>query len=536
MQAINTSPMRLSQPAQQPGQPTASSGWRRLLSLALLLVGVELGLFVRLYFVLTADFPVNDGGMFYAMIQDLLANDFVLPRTISYNGGQIPFAYPPLAFYLAAFLARSTGWAPLSIVQFLPGVVSGATILPFLLLSRKLLASRWQVGLAVMAFAFIPRSFNWEIMGGGLTRSLGFFFALWAIYAALQLFRTRRARYVPVVAALAALTILSHLEMGLFAAATSVLLFLFYGRNRRSFVHALLVTGLAVVLAGPWWWTVLGYHGLSPFLAAAQTGAHSWLALMPLLLLNFTNEPFSGLLVVLGLLGLFVAWADGKRFLPVWFVILFLLDPRKAATYSTVPLAMAIAIALDQMILPRLRIRSRWLPGLLLAIFLLHTLISTLSISLEEKSPVQVLPPEERQAMAWVAENTPPESRFLVIGPSPSWPRDATSEWFPVLAERLSLATVQGTEWLPDGRFEEMAEAFPKLQRCGTDDVRCVESWAQENRADFTHIFVSKSLLGADPEKGRECCAALRFSLVQDPDYRILYDGPGALVVAKATP
>ncbi len=535
MQAIDTSPIRLPQPTDQPEQTAGRQRWRRLLALALILVGVELGLFVRFYFVLTADFPVHDGGMFYAAVQDVLANGFALPRTLSYNGGQIPFAYPPLAFYLAAFLVRVTGWDPLSILHFLPGIFSGATILPFLMLSRKLLASRWQVGLAVMAFAFIPIGFTWQIMGGGLTRSPGFFFALGTIYAAFQLFRTQRTRYVFLVAFLAGLTVLSHLEMTLYAAGTSLLLLLSYGRNRRSIFHAGAVALLVLLLTAPWWGTVLSYHGLSPFLAAARTGGHSWLAFAPLLLLNFTREPFSGLLVVLGILGLFVAWADGKRFLPVWFVFLFFLNPRKAATYSTAPLAMAIAIALDQMILPRLR-RSRWLPGLLLSIFLIHSLMSSLSISFEQNSLMRVLPKEERQAMAWIAENTPPDSRFLLITSAISWPRDITGEWFPVLAKRVSLGTVQGTEWLPNNRFAKAAEAYLTLQRCGTDDVRCVEAWAQENGMDYTHIYVSKALWKFGLDKERDCCAALRFSLAQAPGYRIVYDGPGALVVAKSSP
>ena len=45
------------------------------------------------------------------------------------------------------------------------------------------------------------------------------------------------------------------------------------------------------------------------------------------------------------------------------------------------------------------------------------------------------------QAMAWTRRNTPPEAAFVVAG-------DA-AEWFPFLAERTSLASPWGPEWLP---------------------------------------------------------------------------------------
>src|SRR5881394_2051695 len=39
------------------------------------------------------DFPLNDGGMFYATIEDLRHAGYVLPHTLSYNFANIPFAY-----------------------------------------------------------------------------------------------------------------------------------------------------------------------------------------------------------------------------------------------------------------------------------------------------------------------------------------------------------------------------------------------------------------------------------------------------------
>jgi hypothetical protein len=58
---------------------------------------VLLGLLIRLSFVVGTDFPLNDGALFYTMVRDLQQVHYRLPLYTSYNGAQIPFAYPPLA-------------------------------------------------------------------------------------------------------------------------------------------------------------------------------------------------------------------------------------------------------------------------------------------------------------------------------------------------------------------------------------------------------------------------------------------------------
>ena len=71
-----------------------------MLLLAILLTGA----LVRLAAVLGADFPAGDGGLFATMIEDIRAASFGLPAFTSYNGGDIPFAYPPLGLYLGALV------------------------------------------------------------------------------------------------------------------------------------------------------------------------------------------------------------------------------------------------------------------------------------------------------------------------------------------------------------------------------------------------------------------------------------------------
>src|SRR5689334_4268541 len=144
---------------------------------ALVLLAVIIGGYIRPGPVIAAGFPLNDGGLFYVMAQDIVHSNFALPTVSSYNAIQMPFAYPPLAFYIAAFLNTALHFNLLSVVQYLPPIVNTLTIAAFYPLARTILRSRLQAIFATFALALLPRAFKWLIMGGGLTRSLGFFFA-----------------------------------------------------------------------------------------------------------------------------------------------------------------------------------------------------------------------------------------------------------------------------------------------------------------------------------------------------------------------
>ena len=73
-------------------------------SIVFLILSLLVGGYIRLSMALSATFPLNDGGLFYQMTQELVANQFRLPFFTSYNHLNIPFAYPPLAFYLTGAL------------------------------------------------------------------------------------------------------------------------------------------------------------------------------------------------------------------------------------------------------------------------------------------------------------------------------------------------------------------------------------------------------------------------------------------------
>lgn len=517
--------------------------------LAALVLGIALAFasYLRLAPALAVDFPLNDGGLFYLMTRELQGAHYALPAFTSYNAAHIPFGYPPLAFYMAGALAQATGWSLLDVMRLLPGVISVVTVPVFALLAWALLNDQVERVAAVFAFALLPRTFTWFIMGGGLTRAPGLVFALLTVHQA-YLFYTRREWRFAVTATLAgSLAVASHLENAWFAVYSTALVFAFFGRHRRGAIGSIGIAAGVAVLTAPWWGTVVHYHGWAPFLAAARGGGYSgnffW---TPIKTFNFTDEPYLPVIGVLGLLGVFTAMATGQYFFPVWLVVILAINPRNFATPAMVPLAMLAGIALNRIVVRGVLgaraapangtvaapqpgthpSRDARIPRLalwgLLGYLAAYTFMSTRSVR-NEGGTFIALPAAERRAMQWVSTNTPPESKFLVLAFSPLWfGLDQSSEWFPAIAQRQSVATVQAYEWLPNDQFHRRADVYNALHGCRSRDITCVEQRAVAHGLAFTHVYAKKE----------SCCGSVLASLRASPKYAQVFEDSGAVVFA----
>ena len=519
--------------------------------LGVLAIATVLGFYLRFMLVARADFPLNDGGLFYLMTRELMEAGFRLPAFTAYNGAEIPFAYPPLGFYVAGLIASATGWPLLDVIRLLPAVLSTLAIPAFYLLARCILRSPLQAAVATVAFAILPRTFSWFVMGGGLTRAPGFLFALLMLRQAYLMFTRGARRDVVLTGVLGSLLVLSHSEITWFAVYTAVLMFLFFGRTRRALVGALAVGAIVVVLSAPWWASVIHHHGTGPFLDAAAGGGYGNFSWFPAKTFLFTDEPFLPILAALGLLGAFASIAEGTLFLPVWLGSIFLINPRNPETPATVPLAMLVAVALCRLIVPRLTAMAgsrtatrpevrrgvappdRPLTSLLryAAVWLLLAYVAGYAFSgshsaMRWNSSFRALSPGERSAMAWVAANTPDSSRFLVLDAGAPWfGLDPASEWLPALTGRTSVATVQGYEWLPGRQFYSRIRRYQALHSCATrEGVACIERWlTKAPPIDFVYLH------------DESCCSTLVSSLRASPSYVPVYEQQGT-VVFRRTP
>ena len=501
-----------------------------------LLLAVLLGGIVRFMPVFLAGFPVNDGGMFYIMVEELKANHFLLPAFTQYNLAGIPYAYSPFGFYATALISALFRISALDLVRWLPPLVSTISLLAFYLLAVEILDSRLQAALAAIFYGLVPESFGWAIMGGGITRSFGLLFLFLAITFANRLYTRTSGLHAALTALFGALAFLSHPQTGLQAAATCILLWFFRGRSRQTFLWAGTVALGVVALTVPWWGTVLGYHGLAPFQSALQTSDDGAFHLAQLLTLQIGSGVFFNLTVAFGLIGLLGVLAQRNFLLPLWLVFPFFLDPRSAGGMALVPLSFLAAYGFDRLLAPALlSLRghegiwpaNRFVSLSMLGIaFYLFFSAAIFGLGLARAS----LSAADRETIAWVDANIPARSDFLLLTGEQYSMKDPFQEWFPALTEQHSLTTLQGAEWTFGADFFPFYGELVALQHCA--DVACIEAWVQHTGLDYRFLII-KVLPDGNSSSLKASLKLLLNSVRDSKQYKIVYETENAVIFER---
>lgn len=509
-----------------------------------ILIATVAGAIVRAAPVLRSDFPLNDGGLFASMVDDVVRTGQPIPAVISYNQLGAPFAYPPLAFGITALLESVVRIGTVEWLRWIPLAASIAMIPAFALVASRLAATRTHVAVATFAFAMLPRSFEWMVMGGGLTRAPGFVAAITTVYLGIRFLQQGDRTWIG-AGILLGLTLLTHPEAGLFAIISLGLAVLLYARSRRAWIRAIAAGGIGGAVLSPWLVTVLARHGIAPLMSAGATGANLVGSVFYLLTARLTEEPFLTLLAGLAVLGFVFALSRRQWLVPIWAVALALADPRGAATYAAVPIAILAASGLLDVVVARIidirgpiqgvpgwpgavlhRGWSKILVGGSLSFALLTALLAPYVLS-----PMSTVSGEERAAMAWSRTDLPSLARVVVIS-GRSWYEDASAEWFPYLAERLSVATVQGYEWLGSAKWQRQLDIAAGLQQASGKTITDIDDWARQYGISFDYVFVPKGRLGG-ALSSEDCCSAVRQTLRASPDYQVVYDGAGATIARR---
>ncbi len=470
-------------------------------------LGLILGGFIRCAPVLSAAFPIKDGGLFFAFIDQLQQNHFSLANTISYNGLTIPFAYPPLSFYLSAIISSLTNLSPIIIIKILPALFSILTIAAFYLLASTILETERQVCFAVISFALLPTAVDFMIVGGGLPRSMGYLFAILALQQIWLLFTHANRRHLVWSILWVGLTFLCHPVVTKFLVYSIVITFLYKDRTMKG-VYRLLVVAIGVLIwTSPWWLLVVSHHGISPFINALRAAPQPWISYLAAFLFMQTNEPYLHIQGLLALIGLFVCLNVHKYWLPVWLGVVFILEPRLVASYSIIPTALLVSIGLDFLLFSfsALISTNRLSPSptssshpstksitpiakIMVGFLLIYAILSAFIAT-----PRQSLSHGDREAMAWIKNNLPAGSPFLVISGITGAGEDYVAEWFPILTGSVSLSTPQGMEWLPGGRFTQLWQSHDSLEACLSKDTACLEAWGKDNAVQYHYVYLDKS-------------------------------------------
>jgi len=279
--------------------------------------------------------PFRPGGLFLEFARQILDNGFRMPLRIPfYSEGGIPFAYPPLPFYVLAGLLHIFPSSEIVIANLLPPLTSLVSLPLFLQLTKEWKLDRaTQIG-AMFAFAAMPAAFIEQIESAGLAEAFG---QIATILLAISLTRAYRSHSTGkcLLAGLAwAISVVSS-PGSAYASAPMFVLFaaawLLRDKERKPLIGAflpLLATGLAAaLLSSPYWWTVVRNHGIGVFTASIEAqngGTVGWIrfALSRIIAFNVAGGAFGFWANALVLAGVIWALLRRRWVLVTWFLIL----------------------------------------------------------------------------------------------------------------------------------------------------------------------------------------------------------------------
>lgn len=425
------------------------------------------------YFVTKDPFPLGDGGLFVVMINAIKSNHYWLPETVSYNSSQIPFAYPPLGFYLTILASKLTGMSTLWVMRFLPIAFNLLTVVSVAFLSSEVVKDRVELFISTTIFPIVFQSYEWLIKGGGCTRSPSMFFmTLTLLFLVLHQKRGKFYYLILVIISLSA-AVMSHAEWGMIAVASIFAYLVSYDiKNWRKHISLFIKVGVfSLILTAPWYLTVMSKFGVTPFLAASQSIASH----------NFFSHLFDGSIFAVTVtlydsyfiptlvgVGVIVSLLRRDFFFLIWPLFIYIVNSRNSPKNEVIPLALLAAIGLrgiDQLISHLFSLLQKndgqstvWQRAAVRFSFSYIYIIVLLFVILtkwEYKPLIRPISQIDRNAMQFVKENTAENARFIVLTPY-DWFISDTAEWFPYLSGRHSLTTPQGLEWISSREFRKI--------------------------------------------------------------------------------
>ncbi|WP_225316454.1 MULTISPECIES: glycosyltransferase family 39 protein [Haloferax] len=496
------------------------------------------GVVVSVTYVSTHQYPAFGAGLYLEIATQIRDNGYALPTTIPYYAGGIPFAYPPLQFYVVAVLT-DLGISGLAISRYLPAVVTILYLVPYYGIATQLLPTRRQAGFATVILAVCPPVLQWHLSAGGIVRASAFLLALCGIYAGTRVFIDREWQWVGVGTICFALTILSHPVYTVFFGVSWVLLYAAFDRTIQGLVSGAVAAVGGVIIASPWWLWVISAHGVDVFTGAA--GSHSGIAGGLERLLDQFVYPFDPTIVTVFFVASFAAavvLVSRKQYiLPVWLVVsAYVLGKER---FQFVAGAMMISTVFFALVVPKLADALRDTVDARQTIAAAFAIAIICSVSLggfyagsqigdaHHGSPS--LPPffddDDRQAMKWAANHTEANASFVVLS-------DA-AEWFPYYTKRTILVGPWGVEWVSPDQYYSQLSAFKSVSTC--ENASCVSESMESVGASPDYLYVpigTYTVRGLEEDRTEQ----LRMSLDDSNRYRRVYGNEGVVVYRIVKP
>ncbi|HQN04027.1 MAG TPA: hypothetical protein PK174_01295 [Anaerolineaceae bacterium] len=521
-------------------------------TLFLLLIFFAAGFILRFQYIQDPTFPLGDGGLFFSMTNDLIENNFRIPLFTTYNNSQIPYAYSPLAFYLAAGIHILLKIDLLKIFLWMPFLLNLCTIPLVFLFSKQFFKDNSYALITTAIWSISMPAFEWLIMGGGLTRSLAYTASITSLLLLLIHLQTEKKSALLGMILFGGITALSHLEVFLVNCVSILVIWAYMKQKplkRSIWLLVLYYLGCGLFLL-PYILITINNHNFQLFINGFRGGEFSLLPqLFKIILFNYTQEFSINIVGVLALLGIFFQIKKRDYLLVVWFFLILFIDPRSINRSVILILCLLATIAIQQVVKPAFgggpsnkksvaadqfenTPRKKRIP--LFSVILAFLFLQVFSLVyfqffVDNLTLYQVKIPA-RNAYDWINNNTTSDSKFLVLTSSPGWHLDHTAEWFPALAHRTSIATVQGTEWLPVGRYYKARLFNETIKDCMVSDYSCISSLLDKEKISVDYIWVSKEKC---ENKSKICTLPFLSRIREDSNYQLVFENDGVVIFSS---
>lgn len=497
-------------------------------------IGLSLcvALFVYVSYLVTHPYPAYGAGMYMQVVKQIQINAFRPPlRIYHYSTNGVPFAYPPLMFYVTAVIRSLGNIGPIAYARFIPGLVIIATAIPYYYLAKGFLHTSSKAGVATIVLVTAPPVLTWHLSAGGIVRTPAFLLTMVGLFGGMRLFGAGDRRWRIPCAILFGLTILSHPTYIVFFGVSYLLMFAFYDHSVQGLIDGATVALGGIILAAPWWGWVIATHGIGTIQAAA--GTHSglfgggWrlysLFVRPVVALNAIS-----LFYVAAFLGAIYALSRRHFFLPTWMIVAGYLTDESRFIFVAGSMLISLfvlngvrsrAINLSYR---RQRLAEIAVVGLvILSVLSVGGLFGASEIhsSAGRKTQPAFIDGKDTQAMGWVRNNTDSSASFVVVGD--------TGEWFPYFADRPLLDSLWGAEWLGHKQYNNQISLFESISEC--DSSECLTATLDQADVHPQYVYLPK---GKYTVRGQqmETSSQMRSSMIASSKYKLTYENREVMI------
>ena len=426
--------------------------------------------------------PFGQGGFYIKIAQQIAENNYRLPRVIPhYTLGGVPFAYPPLAFYLEAVLIK-LGVPVFVVSSLLPAAFSFFSVVAFFFLAREIFGYQKTTYLATVIYTLMPSAFGEHLPGEGVVEAMGTTLFILCVLCFLKLSRQKSFKMTAWSGLVLGLALLSSPGGGytaLFIASFITLVSL--KRDRRLIVLAGLPFLIALLVSGPFLFRVISNHGQGIFWLTLQDQYRRFFShsLLDLMTLSAMNGKLVNVFTPFVVFGLLACLTDTKNLYLIFLLVLTYLIPREHV--YLVPVFLSLLATKGVVFLTTsTKLKLVYRQGVFLVIwstFLLGLLTAFIfSGSLTEKN---IIDDRSLKAMKWVKDHLEAEAAIMVIGDE--------IEWFPQVSGRTVVNVMWGGEWEAGW---PVADFSNEVDNC--NDLICLENAAENYSIDFDYLYFGR--------------------------------------------